>query len=55
MTMQNPAKPGRSKALQTVHLLLAALAAIVIAVTSQGWPSPIAPCEPGPVCDGIRP
>ena len=53
MTTRGPDPHGRCRALQTAHLLLAVLAAIVIAVASQGWPSPDAPCEAGSTCEGI--
>lgn len=53
MTTRQPATHARSRALQTVHLVLAAVAAIVIAVASQGGPSPAASCEAGAACDGV--
>ncbi len=52
MTTRPPARQERSRALQTAHLVLAALAAIVIAVASQGWPSSGAACEAGRTCEG---
>lgn len=54
MTTKDAATPGRSRAQQAVHLLLAALAAVVIAVASQGWPSPAVSCEAGSTCDGVQ-
>lgn len=41
MTTRGPKLNGPSRALQTAHLVLAALAAIVVAVVSQGG-SPLA-------------
>ena len=38
MNTRAPKPQDRSRAIQTAHLLLAALAAIIIAVASQGWP-----------------
>lgn len=51
MTTRQPARTGRTRTLQAVHLLLAALAAVVIAVASQGWPSSAASCEAATGCD----
>lgn len=51
MTTRDTPPRGRSRALQTAHLLLAALAAVVIAVASQGWPPSDGPCETGTTCD----
>ena len=51
MTTRQPARTGRTRTLQTVQLLLAALAAVVIAVASQGWPSPAVSCEISSACD----
>lgn len=53
MTTRGPELNGRSRALQTVHLVLAALAALIIAVASQGWPSATERCDTGSVCDGL--
>ncbi|MFC5344400.1 hypothetical protein ACETK8_17200 [Brevundimonas staleyi] len=53
MTTREPTPYAGSRTLQTAHLVLAALAAIVIAVASQGWPSSGDRCEPGSVCDGV--
>ena len=51
MTTRQPARTGRTRTRQKVHLLLAALAAVVIAVASQGWPSPDVSCEAASACD----
>ena len=39
MTPSGPDLQRRSRILQTAHLVLAAIAAIVIAVATQGWPA----------------
>lgn len=51
MTTRQTARTGRTYTRQTVHLLLAALAAVVIAVASQGWPSTAVSCEAATACD----
>lgn len=51
MTTRHLARAGRTRTLQTLHLLLAALAAVVIVVASQGWPSPAASCEAASACE----
>ena len=51
MTTRGPDLHRRSTAVQTVHLLLAAAAAIVIAVASQGLPSAPSDCGDGTFCD----
>lgn len=48
MTTDPPAPTTGPSLTQAAHLVLAALAAIVIAVASQGWPSADPPCEAGP-------
>lgn len=52
MTTSGPELRGRSRILQTAHVLLAALAAIVIAVAAQGWPASEPRCDGGTACDG---
>lgn len=44
MTTKDPTTGSGPGLVQTAHLILAALAAVVIAVASQGWPA-----DPG--CD----
>lgn len=44
-------QPARTRMLQMLHLLLAAVAAVVIAVALQGWPSPAVSCDPAAACD----
>lgn len=45
MTTDPPAPTTGPSLTQSAHLVLAALAAIVIAVASQGWPSADPPCD----------
>lgn len=52
MTTSGPELQGRSRILQTAHLVLAAFAAIVIAVAAQGWPVSEPRCDGGTTCDG---
>lgn len=50
MTTGDPVPHGRQRVIETLHLLAAALAAVVIAIASQGWPASEATCERGNVC-----
>ncbi len=45
MTTDHTAPSAAPSLAQTAHLVLAALAAIVIAVASQGWPASEPPCD----------
>jgi len=47
MTTHEPETRGGPGLVQTAHLILAALAAVVIAVASQGWPISDPGCDDG--------
>ena len=53
MTTSHTTPPAAPRLAQTAQLVLAALAAIVIAVASQGWPSADPPCD-GAACVSPR-
>lgn len=50
MTTGDAGPRGRQRVIEALHLLAAALAAVVIAIASQGWPGSEAVCERGDVC-----
>ena len=50
MTTRDAGPGGRQRVTETLHLLAAALAAVVIAIASQGWPSSDAACEGADAC-----
>ena len=51
MTARHPIRTAPTRTIQTVHMLLAALAAVIIALSLQGWPAPAPSCEASAACD----
>lgn len=47
MTINHPDSQVRPRFAQAIQLMLAALAAVVIAVASQGWTAPDPDCDGG--------